>query len=626
MRQTTEVAIGRVLVSKLNPRQPKLKDPDIQELSKSIAQHGILQPPVVRILMNGAGKPNLTGNGLDMYEICYGARRRMAAEAAGMSEIEVEIQEITDEDFAERMAIENTQRKDLTLWEESKELADLVKRKGNTQQKVAAALGLPASHVAKAVAVQKGLSPTFKKFVENEMARLRWTLDHLAAVARHPTYIQDEYLSDCQDQVWDSKTGGLAEKTVEELQSEILEHYSLPLAGMLWDVNDGTICGTKVGSCMDCPKRSGAAPDLFGDLVSGKGKKKHLDDVCLDPTCYQTKMSAHLNKVLDDVTTESEFQGPLPFTCKDKMQDTQFSEWIKAQGQDNVRDWFISAAALTERAKSNPEAFPLVDLNDGKIVYRVLNPGMAAGSKACLFAQKFTQPKKVEANQKAEAKAEKDKADGKPAAKAKGSTVTKDGKVDTSASTIEQRVALLVSRRWVVVGQAVIGRLRSGQDRDFQRADLVARYGDNFQALAGVFGLLEAETYASRKQWDQLETAVDTNKYPPSQMYHARGLADSLGTVELWDKWFGQIMSILSQRLKPQLDPKEIRTKGLVELAGISRLFDIALSDIYAEVAHEMKPAASWIKLYGKEKIEKLESVEETKCDRKITDHGGKLL
>ena len=40
------------------------------------------------------------------------------------------------------------------------------------------------------------------------------------------------------------------------------------------------------GSCKDCPKRTGAAPDIFADVVGA--------DICTDPPCYNVKAAAHL--------------------------------------------------------------------------------------------------------------------------------------------------------------------------------------------------------------------------------------------------------------------------------------------------------------------------------------------
>jgi len=39
------------------------------------------------------------------------------------------------------------------------------------------------------------------------------------------------------------------------------------------------------GSCTDCPKRTGANPDLFADVDSA--------DICTDPACYHGKEEAH---------------------------------------------------------------------------------------------------------------------------------------------------------------------------------------------------------------------------------------------------------------------------------------------------------------------------------------------
>ena len=82
---------------------------EIEELSESIRQNGILQPILVRPL-NSRGKS---------YEIIAGERRWRAAQLAKLHEVPVIIRKFDDETSLGVALVENLQRSDLNLVEEA---------------------------------------------------------------------------------------------------------------------------------------------------------------------------------------------------------------------------------------------------------------------------------------------------------------------------------------------------------------------------------------------------------------------------------------------------------------------------------------------------------------------------
>lgn len=92
-----------------NHDQPRktFDEKSLSELADSIAQHGVLQPLVVRQMTNGA------------YQLVAGERRWRAARIAGLSEVPVIIKELTDEETIEIAMVENLQREDLNPLEEA---------------------------------------------------------------------------------------------------------------------------------------------------------------------------------------------------------------------------------------------------------------------------------------------------------------------------------------------------------------------------------------------------------------------------------------------------------------------------------------------------------------------------
>ena len=98
---TVTLRISDIEPNRKQPRQ-EFEPEALNELSDSIAQHGVLQPLVVRPIFGGG------------YEIVAGERRFRAARMAGLTEVPVVIRELTDEQTMELALIENLQREDLS--------------------------------------------------------------------------------------------------------------------------------------------------------------------------------------------------------------------------------------------------------------------------------------------------------------------------------------------------------------------------------------------------------------------------------------------------------------------------------------------------------------------------------
>lgn len=108
----------------------------LAELAKSIEEHGVLQPIVVRPVPAGG------------YKIVAGERRWRAARQAGLTEIPVIIREVSETQAMELALIENLQREDLDPVEEALGYRQLMDRCGYTQEKAAEKLAKSRSAVA----------------------------------------------------------------------------------------------------------------------------------------------------------------------------------------------------------------------------------------------------------------------------------------------------------------------------------------------------------------------------------------------------------------------------------------------------------------------------------------------
>lgn len=131
----TSLALIEIEPDKDQPRKA-FDEESLSELSKSIEEHGVLQPILVRPQANGA------------YKIVAGERRWRAARQAGLSEIPVIIKEISDAEAMEIALIENLQREDLDPVEEALGYRQLMERCNYTQEKAAKKLSKSRSAIA----------------------------------------------------------------------------------------------------------------------------------------------------------------------------------------------------------------------------------------------------------------------------------------------------------------------------------------------------------------------------------------------------------------------------------------------------------------------------------------------
>jgi ParB family chromosome partitioning protein len=139
-----------------NPRNPRrlFTDAELDELSDSIRERGIIQPIVVRALQG------------DNFEIIAGERRWRAAQRAGLHEVPVAIIEANDAQSLEFAIIENVQRADLNPIEEASGYLALMDDFNRTQDEVAQIVGKSRPHVANTLRLLK-LSEPVKQLVRS---------------------------------------------------------------------------------------------------------------------------------------------------------------------------------------------------------------------------------------------------------------------------------------------------------------------------------------------------------------------------------------------------------------------------------------------------------------------------
>ena len=136
-----------------NPYQPRdrFDEETLTALAASIAEVGIIQPVIVRKILEG-------------YEIIAGERRWRAAQRAGLRSIPALVRSADDKGTLEAAVVENVHRQDLNALEEAAAYRQLMDDFGLTQEDVAARVGRSRSAVANTVRLLN-LAPSVQRFV-----------------------------------------------------------------------------------------------------------------------------------------------------------------------------------------------------------------------------------------------------------------------------------------------------------------------------------------------------------------------------------------------------------------------------------------------------------------------------
>ena len=253
--------------SSTNPR--RTFDPrKLVELAESIARHGLIQPITVR--PKG-----------ERFEVVAGARRFRAAQIAELAEVPTRVLDLTDEQTLEVQIIENSQRENVHPYEEAAGYQRLLEMPGYDVAGLSSKCGKSASHVYARLSLLQLIPEIAEAFQQD-----RITASHANLLARLPEEHQQEAFKQCWRKDWQDKDAHLL--PAKHLSAWIQENLYLPLAEAPFSTED-PLLNAEAGACVTCPRRSGFNTALFADVQG---------DQCLDAPCYQSKLSAHIDREL----------------------------------------------------------------------------------------------------------------------------------------------------------------------------------------------------------------------------------------------------------------------------------------------------------------------------------------
>lgn len=145
------LSIDSIEVNPFNPRT-HFEEDALNELSESIAQHGIIQPLTVRKLGN------------DKFQLISGERRFRASQLAGLNEVPAYVRIANDQTMLEMALVENIQREDLNAIEVALSYARLIEECNLTQEEMSKKIAKSRSSITNhlrllklPVIIQKGV-------------------------------------------------------------------------------------------------------------------------------------------------------------------------------------------------------------------------------------------------------------------------------------------------------------------------------------------------------------------------------------------------------------------------------------------------------------------------------------
>lgn len=202
--QTTEKVIN-LKIDEISPNreQPRkeFSQEKLDELAKSIKQHGVLQPIIVVERKNP-----------DFYMIIAGERRWRAARQAGLKHIPSIVRKMEEHLILQHSIIENIQRENLNPVEEARAYKNLIDQYNMTQENLATTLGKSRSAIANTLRLNKLPEEILRELIMGEISA-----GHARSLLALPTR---------EDQINASKTiiqKELSVRATEELVKRLLK-------------------------------------------------------------------------------------------------------------------------------------------------------------------------------------------------------------------------------------------------------------------------------------------------------------------------------------------------------------------------------------------------------------------
>lgn len=281
-----QLPLAAIVPSLTNPRI-SYNPERLQELADSIKASGIHQPVLVRPLPGSRVEETSRekhrgqkwqGYVVPTHEIVSGERRLRASILAGAATIPAMIRALTDAQVLEIQIVENLQREDLTPLEEAAGYEQLCNKTSIAKEDIGAKIGKSRGYVYERMHL-------LRLSLESKQALRDGSIDYSRALAI--SRIPDSALQ-AKALAYACTKFHIEVPTLRNLQQWLRNNVMLKLADAPFNITEVRLVEA-AGSCKQCPKRTGADPDIFADIIATDGGA----DICTDVPCYRAKESAH---------------------------------------------------------------------------------------------------------------------------------------------------------------------------------------------------------------------------------------------------------------------------------------------------------------------------------------------
>lgn len=318
-----------IVRSRTNPRTHF--DPDfLQELAVSIKLQGLGQPILVRPLpaerLGETFENRYPGDPLPTHEIIAGEQRWRACGIAGVKRIPVLCRHLDDVAVLQLQLVENLKRRDLHPMEEAEGYERLMSQANMRAEDIAERIGKSRSYVFDTLKLLDLSANSRKAFYDGRFPRSVATM-----IARHIEQHQADIITHAcaaDRDPW----------PVRQVQQYIHSNYMLKLSDAPFKPEDVTLLPS-AGSCLSCPKRTGANPELFRDVPTA--------DTCTDKACFALKREAHGERL----KAEAAAKGQTVIVGKEALEILPNS-WSQPQGYKKLDERQIIGGQMQSLRKA----------------------------------------------------------------------------------------------------------------------------------------------------------------------------------------------------------------------------------------------------------------------------------
>lgn len=280
------LAIDKIVPSRTN--RQVVEDDALRDTAATMKLYGVLQPLLVRRLpaerLQETFEDQATRHAT--HEIVAGERRYAAARIAGLRQVPVLVVEADNRTAVVMQLIENLHRKDLNPLDEAHGIQLLIDSFGMTRDAVADSLKRGITHVFESLRLLNICPEAISAIKAGTLNRSLALL-----VAQRPTpALQVEFLKKVLTGGADG--GPLSYRSAKDLAAR---HYMTDLTKAPFALDDAELL-PKIGACLQCPKRTGANPELWDKAGA---------DVCTDTACFADKKEAYYERMKAEAQTRN---------------------------------------------------------------------------------------------------------------------------------------------------------------------------------------------------------------------------------------------------------------------------------------------------------------------------------